>query len=582
MVRAFGPDLDAAAEKTSLWARAWNAVTGAADAAGRVVSNAIDGAPLEDRLAAAEARLKALQSQAAGLGTSELNAADLAREKALRDRGTPDDIIRRLVGDRLAAPRFVPPQDLQRAEADRDRLRAEKDRADKAAAEASRQAQLRDQSKRVGDAVRGALPEIGHLDALRAKVEALKAATGNADLLGRLGVSADQASEAVKRTQGALDSYMTAEEKARASEELTIRAINARTDAEKAAIAAAQKRLDLSGQSVAAAEREAQAQAAAAAVMARAARESEDRLRAARDKAAITGLPSYPRQLAEHNAKWRPILERSAEASGPAGVSSAAATGGAGRLDPAAGFSYLRGQGLNDAQAAAILGNVRQESDFKPTAFNVAEGAYGLYQTRLDRLTKLKSFATGTGREVSDPKAQLDFMLAEMRGSERNRGGAAFLAAGDLGSANAALKRFIRYGDASEGARLGFGADYLRQFAGAGAGGSGSTGVSATAVAGGASSTDRETEAIERRMIEHAAINGPLADANRGLRDQADALRVQAAVFGLSTEAAARLSAEQRLLGDYTRAGVRPADASSGRSRNTASPPARSPPRKRS
>ncbi len=129
-------------------------------------------------------------------------------------------------------------------------------------------------------------------------------------------------------------------------------------------------------------------------------------------------------------------------------------------------FAFLRGQGLNEPQAAALLGNMRQESSLNPMAFNAREGAFGMMQWRGDRLDALKSFSASRGLDYRTREAQLAFAPYEARTSEAWSSGR-FLGATDLGEANAGLKRFIRYGDQSEMTRLGYGRDYLNQYAGA-------------------------------------------------------------------------------------------------------------------
>jgi len=131
-------------------------------------------------------------------------------------------------------------------------------------------------------------------------------------------------------------------------------------------------------------------------------------------------------------------------------------------FSPSDAFSYLTSQGYSPVQAAAIAGNIQQESSGNPSALNQGEGAYGLIQWRLDRRKALEDFAKSRGTSPDDPYAQLDFIGHEMRGTE-SRNAAPFLAATDLPSANSALKRYIRYGDNSEGVRLSNAAGLLGQ-----------------------------------------------------------------------------------------------------------------------
>lgn len=131
-------------------------------------------------------------------------------------------------------------------------------------------------------------------------------------------------------------------------------------------------------------------------------------------------------------------------------------------FSPSDAFAYLTSHGYSPVQAAAIAGNIQQESGGNPVALNRGEGAYGLIQWRLDRRKALEDFANSRGTTAADPYTQLDFIGHEMRGAE-SRNAAPFLSATDLPGANAALKRYIRYGDDSEGTRLSNAAGLLGQ-----------------------------------------------------------------------------------------------------------------------
>lgn len=127
---------------------------------------------------------------------------------------------------------------------------------------------------------------------------------------------------------------------------------------------------------------------------------------------------------------------------------------------PTLAFDYLTQHGYSPVQAAAIAGNIQQESNFDPTNLNKREGAYGLLQWRGSRLQGLKDYASSVGADASDPYVQLDYIGKEMAGPEaKNASG--FQDATDLQSANAALKPYIRYGDNSQGARLKYASNIL-------------------------------------------------------------------------------------------------------------------------
>lgn len=116
-------------------------------------------------------------------------------------------------------------------------------------------------------------------------------------------------------------------------------------------------------------------------------------------------------------------------------------------------------RGFTPPQAAALAGHMQRESDGNPVAWNAKEGAGGLLQWRLDRLTGLENYAQTTGRNPADPETQLDFVVHEMKGPEA-KSAAAFLGASDVQSASAALKQYIRYGDNSDDTRLNYALGY--------------------------------------------------------------------------------------------------------------------------
>lgn len=118
-------------------------------------------------------------------------------------------------------------------------------------------------------------------------------------------------------------------------------------------------------------------------------------------------------------------------------------------------------RGFYPHQAAVLAGNFQQESGFDPAAWNPKEEAAGAMQWRLDRRTGLEQYAQETGRRPDDLDAQMDWVVKEMTGPEA-KNAAAFLSAGDLAGGNAAIRKYIRYGDNSEGARL----KYAQAFAG--------------------------------------------------------------------------------------------------------------------
>jgi hypothetical protein len=118
-------------------------------------------------------------------------------------------------------------------------------------------------------------------------------------------------------------------------------------------------------------------------------------------------------------------------------------------------YNAVLARGYNSAEAAALVGNMKQESEFNPTAPNPKEGGIGLLQWREDRREQLESFAAMTRRSPADLSTQLDFIRYEMSGSE-SASARAFLNATSVEEANHALHAYIRYGDNTEPTRLAY------------------------------------------------------------------------------------------------------------------------------
>jgi hypothetical protein len=125
-------------------------------------------------------------------------------------------------------------------------------------------------------------------------------------------------------------------------------------------------------------------------------------------------------------------------------------------------YHGLLNRGYSAPQAAALTGNILQESGGDPTNVNAKEGAHGLLQWRQSRYQGLLDYANGRGTSPDDPNTQLDYIGVEMGGPEK-RSAAGFQGANDVQSANSALKGYIRYGDNSQGTRLAYAQQFLPQ-----------------------------------------------------------------------------------------------------------------------
>ncbi len=82
----------------------------------------------------------------------------------------------------------------------------------------------------------------------------------------------------------------------------------------------------------------------------------------------------------------------------------------------------LRDAGYSEVAAAAVMGNIEQESGFNTSAVNSSSGASGLCQWLGDRLENLKKFAKDRGVEWTDEETQILYLIGELTpgGGEAN------------------------------------------------------------------------------------------------------------------------------------------------------------------
>jgi hypothetical protein len=118
-------------------------------------------------------------------------------------------------------------------------------------------------------------------------------------------------------------------------------------------------------------------------------------------------------------------------------------------VDPNFLMQRLMRGGMSRMQAAAVVGNLKRESNFDPNAYNSEEGAYGLMQWRGPRFQALQGFANSQGKPWNDPGVQADFIGHELRTTERGNA-QNFFAAQDVDSATKAFgNQVVRFGDKS-------------------------------------------------------------------------------------------------------------------------------------
>lgn len=123
-------------------------------------------------------------------------------------------------------------------------------------------------------------------------------------------------------------------------------------------------------------------------------------------------------------------------------------------------YQWLLDRGYAPHQAAAVVGNLAQESGVRPDGVVGDNGtAFGVAQWRGDRLANLQRFAQQNGQDWRSLDAQLGFLDHELRTSEKGAGDGLF-AAPDVRSATRAFIGFERprgYTPADPEAGHGFG-----------------------------------------------------------------------------------------------------------------------------
>ena len=100
--------------------------------------------------------------------------------------------------------------------------------------------------------------------------------------------------------------------------------------------------------------------------------------------------------------------------------------------------SYFTSKGYAPHQAAAIAGNLTQESGLDPEAINKKSGAFGLAQWLGPRKKALNAYAERQGTYAADPGTQLDFINHELNSTEK-RARNKLMAAKDVSQATTAF-----------------------------------------------------------------------------------------------------------------------------------------------
>lgn len=212
------------------------------------------------------------------------------------------------------------------------------------------------------------IPEMDKRKALADQIAAVEKAMNDPTMLARMGDAAGRVGEALGLMRDQLNGSLSAMEKIRIESDLAMQGVKARSDFERAALAASKS---LGGLDPFSASPEARAKAASdyALVMAQAQREAQDRLRAANDNLGLVGLLPYQRQIAEIENRARRQNEVNA-----------------GNKDALASNSAARAAELSAAARSAIsvpLANANRELEAQNRLLVVNAATFGMTTDRV-------------------------------------------------------------------------------------------------------------------------------------------------------------------------------------------------------
>lgn len=235
--------------------------------------------------------------------------------------------------------------------------------ADKAADMAANQ-----QGQVVAGYISSVLPEMDKRRTLADQIAAIEKAMNDPSMLARMGDAAGRVGEALGLMRDQLNGSLSAMEKIRLESDLAMQGVKARSDFERASLAASKS---LGGIDPFSASPEARAKASSdyALVMAQAQREAQDRLRSANDNLGLVGILPYQRQIAEIENRTRRQNEMNA-----------------GNKDALASNSAARAAELSAAAQAAIsvpLANANRELEAQNRLLVVNAATFGMTTDRV-------------------------------------------------------------------------------------------------------------------------------------------------------------------------------------------------------
>lgn len=541
--------------RTGALGKAWESVKGGASSAYQAVGGAIDravyGASPEQALKDAFSRREAIAKQAA-----EPNAFL--------------GVLQRVPGGRAAEADAVGADIMKSWSA----AMEEAARSIRAAA----MAEAQKLSLAATDSVKTTLPEIGQKRELLDRRGLLEKALGDPAVLERMGVSADEAKQALANLTGQLTVWKSAADRMREDGRLEVAGIMARTFAERAAVDMQKAWLSTMRDTGDATRASIAAENERNKLIAEGAKSARDRLRTANDDASLVGLNPLQRRFREIDIEAQRFKEQNLPA-GDVKPWEAPFAGGMSRLTSAAdkaseALSKMAAASAGPAGAApkalAALGpipatsttagyNPQEVAEYIKTAASArgidpaialkvamseglrsyvgdANSSFGPFQLHYGGVAPGKlavpgmgdDFTRMTGLDARDPatvKQQVDFAL-----NQAMKGGWSPW----YGAANVGIGKW----DGIGGARLPVANDNS---------------------AGLVTSMRRDTDAASARLKQTAleeASSDKIRLANEELDRQNALLSVNSAAFGLSTAATAEASAKQQMLNQMMQQGV--------------------------
>lgn len=133
-------------------------------------------------------------------------------------------------------------------------------------------------------------------------------------------------------------------------------------------------------------------------------------------------------------------------------------------------WNFFKSKGFSDSIVAGIMGNLKMESNFNPSAVNPSSGAYGIAQWLGSRKSALSSYAKTNGTSMNNLTTQLNFLWKELNGSEKRTMN--WLKSNQSASAATVAAMFDRLFERSEGThipqRQSYANSIYNQFAGSG------------------------------------------------------------------------------------------------------------------